>query len=209
MLGTAPAALDLTDVVDGTSLVLAEPWVLTFLAVGAAASLLAGPRLGAVLARRRAARGRSAPGVRTALTLALLGLTVILALTLPIDGAIVIEAPRANARWFLSEFLDPAAYQRYREWAFGSGEGVANIALYVPFAFGLAYATRRFLLVAAAGVALSVAVETVQSMSYRAATVNDVINNGLGTLIGVALAAGTAFAVALPRLVRRRAARLT
>jgi len=166
---------DAGDVVWGTIDTLARPGVLLLLAAGTVLSLLLGPWLGGRIRRSH-----------TALTGTFLSLTVILALTMPVDGRI--EAPRMSAEAFWRDLLDPAAYAHYREWGLGSSEGLANIALFVPFAFCLALVTRRFVLTALAGIALSVAIETVQSMSYRAATVFDVVNNSLGVLIGVALA---------------------
>ncbi|GLZ76666.1 hypothetical protein Afil01_14730 [Actinorhabdospora filicis] len=175
---------DADGVVSGAIYVLGKPGVTAIVLGGLALAVAAG-----IWGRRRPwAIG------------AVLGLTAILALTIPVDGLSGLDAPRTNAEGFWTRLFDPSAYEMWRTYGLHSAEGMANVLLYMPFAFFAAMWSRRFALTAVAGVGLSVAIETVQSMTYRAATVGDVLNNSIGTLIGVALA----LAVSVPVWLWRR-----
>lgn len=165
-------------VAQGLRQVLSEPQVRTLLLVGFVGSVGFGWLLGRKLGWRP---------VATILTL--LWLTVVLALTLPIStgGTFDSEAVRDGAG-FLVE-LPGRDNLAFWEYTVGTAYGIANIALFVPFGLFLALASRRLLFPIVAGIALTVGVETIQAMFGRVAESDDVINNSLGTLIGVGLAA--------------------
>lgn len=76
----------------------------------------------------------------------------------------------------------------------GSVELLANVALFLPPAFFATLATRRPLMVLAAGVALSAAIEALQAVVFaigRACDTNDWMMNTIGVAVGVLLALGT------------------
>jgi VanZ family protein len=76
----------------------------------------------------------------------------------------------------------------------GSVELLANVALFFPPVFFATLATRRPLLVLAAGSGLSAAIEAVQALVSgigRACDTNDWLMNTIGSVIGVLLAYGT------------------
>jgi glycopeptide antibiotics resistance protein len=73
----------------------------------------------------------------------------------------------------------------------GSVELLANVALFLPPVFFAALATRRPLVVLAAGIGLSVVIEAVQALIPaigRACDTNDWLMNTIGAVVGVALA---------------------
>lgn len=73
-------------------------------------------------------------------------------------------------------------------------ELVANIALFFPLAFFATLASRRPLLVLAAGTGLSATLEGIQAVAPvigRACDTNDWVMNTIGTVVGVLVAAGT------------------
>lgn len=76
----------------------------------------------------------------------------------------------------------------------GSVELLANVALFLPPAFFATLATRRPLVVLAAGVGLSAAIEALQAVVFaigRACDTNDWMMNTIGVVVGVLLALGT------------------
>lgn len=76
----------------------------------------------------------------------------------------------------------------------GSVELLANVALFLPPAFFATLATRRPLVVLAAGTGLSVVIEALQALVFaigRACDTNDWMMNTIGVAIGVLLAMGT------------------
>lgn len=76
----------------------------------------------------------------------------------------------------------------------GSVELLANVALFLPPAFFATLATRRPLVVLAAGVGLSAAIEALQAVVFaigRACDTNDWMMNTIGVAVGVLLALGT------------------
>lgn len=86
----------------------------------------------------------------------------------------------------------------------GRIELMANIALFFPLAFFATLATRRPLLVLAAGAGLSAAIEGIQAVAPvigRACDTNDWLMNTIGTVAGVLLAWAT-IAVANRSLAR-------
>ncbi|MBP2334364.1 VanZ family protein [Saccharothrix coeruleofusca] len=73
----------------------------------------------------------------------------------------------------------------------GRVELLANVALFFPLVFFATLATRRPLLVLAAGAGLSAAIEALQALVPvigRACDTNDWVMNGIGTVVGVLLA---------------------
>jgi hypothetical protein len=75
----------------------------------------------------------------------------------------------------------------------GSVELLANVALFLPPAFFATLATRRPLVVLAAGVGLSAAIEALQAVVFaigRACDTNDWMMNTIGVAVGVLLAVG-------------------
>lgn len=76
----------------------------------------------------------------------------------------------------------------------GSVELLANVALFLPPAFFATLATRRPLVVLAAGAGLSAAIEALQALVFaigRACDTNDWMMNTIGVAVGVLLALGT------------------
>lgn len=76
----------------------------------------------------------------------------------------------------------------------GSVELLANVALFLPPAFFATLATRRALVVLAAGAGLSAAIEALQALVFtigRACDTNDWMMNTIGGAVGVLLALGT------------------
>jgi predicted enzyme related to lactoylglutathione lyase/VanZ family protein len=92
---------------------------------------------------------------------------------------------------------------------FGRIELMANIALFFPLTFFATLASRRPLLVLAAGAGLSGVVEAIQAVAPvigRACDTNDWVMNTIGTVVGVAIA--WVVLAARDRLARRSAPRL-
>ncbi|MFD8599077.1 VanZ family protein [Kitasatospora sp. NPDC059646] len=82
-------------------------------------------------------------------------------------------------------------YSRDLPGAFGTQQGLMNVALFVPPAFFAAHATRRPVLVAAGCVGWSAVTETVQALAPgigRACDSADLVANAAGVLLGAALA---------------------
>jgi VanZ family protein len=119
-------------------------------------------------------------GQRIASVLAILSVLPVLALTL-----VPTFYPRRS--------LDPCAVQ-FSLPSLGTVELLANVALFFPPAFFATLATRRPLLMLAAGTALSAAIETVQALVPgigRSCDTNDWMMNTIGTVAGVLLALAT------------------
>jgi VanZ family protein len=73
-------------------------------------------------------------------------------------------------------------------WAHAA-DGPPNVALFVPLGLSLALLLRRPLLAAVLAIALSLVVESYQaSLTTRVGSFADVVANGLGALVGAALA---------------------
>jgi hypothetical protein len=74
--------------------------------------------------------------------------------------------------------------------ALGSPSGLANVALFVPFGFFLAWATSRVVRSAAVVVATTTAIEASQGLVLpgRDCSVADVLANTVGGLVGIAVA---------------------
>ena len=91
--------------------------------------------------------------------------------------------------------VDPGCTVQFSLPRLGSVELLANVALLVPAACFAALASRRPLVVLAAGSGLSAAIEGLQALAPgigRACDTNDWAMNTLGVLVGVLLAVGTA-----------------
>ncbi|TWJ12821.1 glycopeptide antibiotics resistance protein [Stackebrandtia albiflava] len=161
----------------GLRQVTSEPSVRLVLLIGLLLSVPLGWWLATVAGWRR---------IPTVLTL--VWTTVILALTLPVStgGTFSAEAVRSGAGFLWH--LPGQDNLTFWEYTLGTAYGVANIALYVPFGLFAALATRRYVWSLLAGVVLTVGVETTQAMFGRIAESDDVINNTLGVLLGVAAA---------------------
>jgi hypothetical protein len=139
----------------------------TLMTVLVGVALVVGVALAAVLVRARS-RGRRVAGA-----LAALGVLGIVGLTLVPDTARPADV-RCN--------LDPIYSLRDHE----------NMLLFLVPALFAVVALRRPLLVLAAGVGLSLAIEAVQAAVPavgRRCDVDDWLANGIGTLVGVAVAA--------------------
>ena len=84
-----------------------------------------------------------------------------------------------------------------------TADGPPNVALFVPVGLFLALLLRRPLTAAVAAGALSVAIECYQaSLTTRVGSFADVVSNGLGAVLGAALAA--LLLAAVPALRRRQ-----
>lgn len=89
-------------------------------------------------------------------------------------------------------------------WAYAS-DGPPNVTLFVPVGLSLALLLRRPLVAVVAATALSLAIECYQaSLTTRVGSFADVVSNGLGAVLGAALAA--LLLAAVPSLRRHRPA---
>lgn len=161
--------------VDNLVLFVRQPLPLAVFAAALAATLLWAPRLAA---RRRC------PTPVAALFLAMTGAIVALTLTPNRAGA---HAPHRSPAWWAALTIAPT-----------DAEQVANIALYVPLGLLGALLWRSVRRGALFGLALTVAVESLQVLiAGRDGSLTDVRNNAAGALLGAA-------ALAVARLRPRR-----
>jgi len=122
-------------------------------------------------------------------------LAVVLGLTVVPTGGWPRFAVAPNALASVVANLQPRAGD-LTAWA-RTYDGPPNVALFVPLGLCLALLLRRPLLAALLAVALSVTIECYQaSLTTRVGSFADVVSNGLGALVGAALAG--ALLAALP-----------
>lgn len=145
---------------------------------------------------------------RLALLLLLAYLALLAVLTLRPVGADVDSNLRMNLKPFAT--IGPAL--RHGPGSFVFATLVGNLLAFVPLGLLLPAAFRRinWFAVIAAGLALSVAIESAQlglslylGFGYRAADVDDVIVNVAGTIVGLALFGVASLAGMMVRRLRR------